>query len=71
MVGEKYLNPDNHATGKDYPDDHPMLVGDDYDMYSWSFNPPMQDRQGYVDLHRWGMSTRPASTSPSATARCG
>ena len=54
MVGEKYLNPDNYATGEDYTDDHPMFVGDDYDTFSWSFNPPMQDRAGYPDFHRWG-----------------
>ncbi len=54
MVGEKYLRPEDYATGKDYNDDHSLLVGDDYDMFAWSFNPPMQDRQGYTDFFRWG-----------------
>ena len=67
MLGEKYHNPDNYATGQDYGDDHSIFAADDYDRFCWAFttltsprvptpasNPPMQDRSGFVDFWRWG-----------------
>jgi prepilin-type N-terminal cleavage/methylation domain-containing protein len=66
MVGEKYLNPDNYATGRDISDDHSMFCGDDYDMQAWvasDYNPrdpaagvmePAQDTPGWVQYWRFG-----------------
>ncbi len=64
MLGEKYHNPANYATGLDYGDDHSIFAADNYDRFCWALsdatktqpanNPPMQDRMGFVDFWRWG-----------------
>jgi prepilin-type N-terminal cleavage/methylation domain-containing protein len=64
MLGEKYHNPDNYATGLDYGDDHSIFTADDYDRYCWAIsdstktqpasNPPMRDQRGFADFWRWG-----------------
>jgi prepilin-type N-terminal cleavage/methylation domain-containing protein/prepilin-type processing-associated H-X9-DG protein len=46
LVGEKFLNPDQYFTGKDFSDDHPFLSADDYDLIGWTDQPPMRDRRG-------------------------
>jgi prepilin-type N-terminal cleavage/methylation domain-containing protein/prepilin-type processing-associated H-X9-DG protein len=54
LVGEKYHDPNNYATGLDYGDDHAIQTADDYDRHCWSDAPPMRDRPGFVDFWRWG-----------------
>lgn len=54
LVGEKYLNPEGYASGRDLGDDHSCLIGDDLDMHAWTSEPPLQDRQGFTDYYRFG-----------------
>jgi prepilin-type processing-associated H-X9-DG protein len=56
-VGEKYLNPDNYATGKDPSDNENLYVGYDNDMYRTSnagAGTPIQDRNGIQNTRIWG-----------------
>ena len=58
LIGEKYLNPDNYATGMDNGDNEAALVGDIDDILRWvattappasttaSYLPPAQDTPG-------------------------
>ena len=62
MLGEKYLCPDNYATGMDPGDNESMYTGDDndnqrttyYDPSSGPTHTPMQDQSGYPDSYRFG-----------------
>jgi len=54
LIGEKYLNPDNYATGLDICDDHSLFAGDDLDMFGWTDVLPAQDRRGEADFYRFG-----------------
>ena len=54
MLGEKYLNPDNYATGIDPSDNESMLVGMDNDIYRNTYIPPLQDRRGLQDTFAFG-----------------
>jgi prepilin-type processing-associated H-X9-DG protein len=51
LVAEKYLNPDEYETGKDWTDDHSCFNGDDFDINRWAYNggdlAPLQDRMGF------------------------
>ncbi len=54
MLGEKYRNPIDYATGLDYGDDHTVFAADDFDRYCWADQPPLQNRSGVADFFRWG-----------------
>jgi hypothetical protein len=54
LVGEKYHDPLNYATGRDYGDDHAIQTADDYDRFCWSDQPPIRDRPGVADFFHWG-----------------
>jgi prepilin-type N-terminal cleavage/methylation domain-containing protein len=54
LIGEKYLNPDNYATGLDICDDHSLFAGDDLDMSGWTDAVPAQDQRGAPNQHRFG-----------------
>jgi prepilin-type N-terminal cleavage/methylation domain-containing protein len=55
LLGEKYINPDDYATGGDAGDDEAAFLGDNNDIVRWSGQtstshwPPKQDTPG-VDL---------------------
>jgi prepilin-type N-terminal cleavage/methylation domain-containing protein len=49
LAGEKYLNPDNYATGTDGGDNETMYVGFDNDTSRTTELPPQRDRRGYSD----------------------
>ena len=48
FVGEKYLNPDDYATGWDAGDNENMYSGDELDLYRWTELElePLQDQPG-------------------------
>ncbi len=54
LVGEKYHNPTDYATGLDFGDDHSIQAADDLDRHCWSDKPPMRDTPNFVDFTRWG-----------------
>jgi prepilin-type N-terminal cleavage/methylation domain-containing protein/prepilin-type processing-associated H-X9-DG protein len=54
LVGEKYLNPLNYATGIDGSDNETMYAGYDNDVNRCTFLPPLQDRAGLADGLRFG-----------------
>ncbi len=56
MVGEKYLNPDQYATGRDPSDDWSMYSGhqDDNHRVTHITATPRQDRNGLTDRIRFG-----------------
>lgn len=56
MVGEKYMQPSQYATGTDPADDFGMYEGCAHDTYRWcdSGRVPMQDRQNFADVNRFG-----------------
>jgi len=62
LAGEKYLSPDNYATGKSVADDEGVFTGYNADVNSTT-NPayyPMQDRPGLETYWRFG-SAHPAA----------
>ena len=73
LVGEKYIDADQYASGLDASDDSVMYQGQDVDVCRWTplEFPPKQDTRGYT--YYWGFgSARPAhAISSSATARSG
>ena len=57
LIGEKYLNPDNYATGLDLADNENLYVGWDNDHFrttSPTVGPPMQDQPGYANVSLFG-----------------
>jgi prepilin-type N-terminal cleavage/methylation domain-containing protein len=52
LVGEKYLNPDNYLTGRDWSDNTNMFNGNENDTQRTAHPlwPPMQDTRGYASL---------------------
>jgi prepilin-type processing-associated H-X9-DG protein len=54
MVGERYLNTLNYRTGTDPGDNEATYVGMDNDINRNTFNPPLQDRNGFNDTFRFG-----------------
>jgi prepilin-type processing-associated H-X9-DG protein len=46
LAGEKFLNPDNYATGRDKADNENMYVGMDNDHYRSTLQMPRQDKPG-------------------------
>ena len=64
-IGEKYINPDHYATGRDSGDNESLYVGDDSDILRWSgpkYWPPMRDIPGYTGYypHRFFGSAHPS-----------
>jgi prepilin-type N-terminal cleavage/methylation domain-containing protein/prepilin-type processing-associated H-X9-DG protein len=62
LVGEKYLEPENYATGLNYGDDQGPYVSDDRDVIRFAsggagtpnYWPPIQDRSGYFMTTNFG-----------------
>jgi prepilin-type N-terminal cleavage/methylation domain-containing protein len=54
MLGEKYMNPANYATGQDPGDNECMYTGINNDVARSAQNPPLQDRRGLADTVRFG-----------------
>jgi prepilin-type N-terminal cleavage/methylation domain-containing protein/prepilin-type processing-associated H-X9-DG protein len=56
LVGEKYLNPDDYATGLDAADNLSAYEGYDIDMNRWTslVDGPMQDQAGNSQAYRFG-----------------
>ena len=54
MLGEKYLNPVNYATGNDPSDNESMFVGMDNDLYRCTYRAPMQDLRLLQDTFAFG-----------------
>lgn len=56
LVGEKYMQPIEYATGNDPADDFGMYEGCAHDTYRWCDNgrTPLQDRNGFADVNRFG-----------------
>jgi prepilin-type N-terminal cleavage/methylation domain-containing protein/prepilin-type processing-associated H-X9-DG protein len=59
MLGEKYLNPDNYATGMDAADNENLYAGADNDNSRCTSGPPLRDRPGYANTLAFG-SAHPA-----------
>ncbi len=81
LVGEKYLNPDDYATGNDPGDNESCWTGENQDNTRWSswhypivnpatdWWPPYQDTPGSQNGCCFGRHTPTVSRWPSATAR--
>ena len=54
LLGEKYLNPANYATGNDISDDHSLFAGDDLDPIGWTDELTAQDTRGDANFYRFG-----------------
>ena len=54
LFGEKYLNPDNYATGSDPGDNEAMYVGFDNDINRNTASVPLRDRPGYSNTFVFG-----------------
>jgi prepilin-type processing-associated H-X9-DG protein len=56
LVAEKYLNPDNYATGAEFGDNQSMYIGDNAVVVRWGGSdfPPFQDRVGYLAVGSFG-----------------
>ena len=58
LIGEKYLNPDDYATGKDWGDNHNLFSGDDMEIVRFGNAPLLQDRAGLVVYFGFGSAHR-------------
>ena len=54
LLGEKYLNPADYFTGRDYGDNEHMYIGFDNDIARATVLPPLLDKPGYQDIIRFG-----------------
>ena len=54
MIGEKYLNPANYATGLDPADNETWCTGANNDNYRTGFSAPMRDRSGVAHSTAFG-----------------
>jgi len=54
MIGEKYLNPNNYATGIDPSDNESLYVGMDNDIMRCTASAPLKDLVGLQDTFRFG-----------------
>ncbi|HKD37989.1 MAG TPA: DUF1559 domain-containing protein, partial [Pirellulales bacterium] len=54
LIGEKYLNPDDYASGADPADDQTLYTGFDNDNHRTVAAPPQQDRPGYQNVYDFG-----------------
>jgi prepilin-type N-terminal cleavage/methylation domain-containing protein/prepilin-type processing-associated H-X9-DG protein len=54
LAGERYLNPDQYATGLDGSDNSSLMTGYENDNYRCTYSPPMQDTPGTTDTFRFG-----------------
>ena len=54
MLGEKYLNPDSYASGKDWGDNHNLFSGDDMEIVRFGNAPLSRDQPGLVIYFGFG-----------------
>ena len=54
MLGEKYLNPDNYATGLEKSDNESVYTGFNNDNFRSAFSPPLRDLRGLSDAYLFG-----------------
>ena len=54
LIGEKYLNPDNYAAGRDITDDQSAFAGDALYLVGWTNVASAQDTRGVANFHRFG-----------------
>ena len=54
MIGEKYLNPVNYATGLDPADNETWCTGANNDNYRTGFSAPMEDQSGVANSTAFG-----------------
>ena len=54
LAGEKYLNPDNYATGLDNADNETLYTGQDNDNYRSTGQAPMRDQRGNANYLVFG-----------------
>ena len=59
LLGERYLNPQDYSTGKDFADDQCLYQGHDNDIARWTQVRPMRDRSGLVDFWAFGSVHEP------------
>ncbi|MFN9367827.1 MAG: DUF1559 domain-containing protein [Planctomycetia bacterium] len=58
LVGEKYVNADHYATGKDPGDNRPWLVGYSSTNVRWAYDPPARDEAGVSRPNVFGSGHR-------------
>src|SRR5262249_52031138 len=58
LLGEKYLNPDNYATGGDAADNESLYTGFNNDNYRTTYFPPMRDQAGVTNYYAFGSAHR-------------
>lgn len=58
MIGEKYVNADHYATGKDPGDNRPWLVGYSSTNVRWAYDPPARDQAGSSQPDVFGSAHR-------------
>ena len=54
LIGEKYINADHYATGRDPSDNEGWCTGYNNDNYRNGHYLPLQDRAGYTSTMRFG-----------------
>ena len=59
LIGERYLDPLNYSTGKDFSDDQCLYQGHDNDIARWTQLSPQRDRAGVINY--WGFGSAHAS----------
>lgn len=58
LIGEKYVNADQYATGKDPGDNRPWLVGYSSTNVRWAYDPPARDESGSSRPNVFGSAHR-------------
>ena len=56
IVGEKYIDAENYATGYDPGDSKNLYIGFSNDTHRWTFSPPLLDKPGLPNQHVFGSS---------------
>jgi prepilin-type N-terminal cleavage/methylation domain-containing protein len=58
LLGEKYLNPADYFTGRDYADNESLYTGFNNDNYRTTHDPPQRDTRGYANTQVFGSAHR-------------